>query len=561
MSVQTLAVASGAAVLTGASTDALNSTYGQAAIEAARSRIGKPPGSGGIRGVWHYNGVTYAFRDDIEGLQCHMYESTSAGWARVSLGYHIRFKLGAVTFTEGLIVTGGTSGATATINKLALQTGTFGSGDAVGTLVLSNVLGSFQSGETLTDSSAGSATSTSAGLPTRLEPGGRFTFVTDNFGGHTSTRKMYGVDGVSHGFEYDGTIFVPIYTGMATDTPRHVIVHHKHLFYQFTGGSNQNSSIGFPYQWSAITGAAELTTGDDLVGYSNLPGEVMAIFSRGHIHILYGTSSANWRMNEQSADSGAIEWSVQDMGWPIMLDDRGVIDMRATRDYGDFKSATLSALVQPIIDSKKALVTDSIRVRSKDQYRLFFSDNTCLLMGLSKGRSTGFFLLDLGLVVRCSCATEDSMGNEILFFGADDGNVYQMDLGTSFDGANISAYVRLPYYHFGAPRRRKRVKRAVLEVDATVNTSLNFLQSFDYGDPGASSPLDQAFTVVGGGGFWGEALWNEFVWDEQVIGVANAYLDGTGYNMSMVIRSNAIYEAIHTLQALTYYYKSRGLQR
>lgn len=561
MSVQTIAVASGAATLTGAATDALDMTYEQAAIDQARELIERIPGSGATRGVWHYGGNTYAFRDDIDALQCVMHKSTSTGWEPIGLGNHIRFDTGIGEFTEGLTVTGGTSGATATIDKLALQLGTFGGNDAVGTLVLSNISGSFQSGETITDSSSGSATSTSAAIDTRLEPGGRFEFVTDNFGGHASTRKMYGVDGVSLGFEYDGVIFTPIYTGMTTDTPKHVAVHHKHLFYQFTGGSAQHSSIGFPYQWSAVTGAAELTTGDDLVGFSNLPGEVMAIFSRNHTHILYGTSAADWQMNEHSDDSGAIEWSVQDIGWPILLDDRGVLDMRATLNYGDFKSATLSEKVQPIIDAKKSLVTDSIRVRSKDQYRIFFSDNTCLLMGVSKGKSTGFFLLDLGLVVRCSCSAEDSSGNEILFFGCDDGYIYQMDTGTSFDGAEIEAFVRLPYNHVGAPRRRKRFKRAVLEVDAKVNTNLNFLQSFDYGDPEAPSSVDQAFTVAGGGGFWEEALWDEFAWDEQVVGTAHAYLDGTGFNMSLVIRSNATYEATHTLQALTYYYKSRGLQR
>ena len=30
---------------------------------------------------------------------------------------------------------------------------------------------------------------------------------------------MYGVDGVNNGFEFDGTVFVKINTGMATDAP------------------------------------------------------------------------------------------------------------------------------------------------------------------------------------------------------------------------------------------------------------------------------------------------------------------------------------------------------
>ena len=561
MSVQTVGTASGAATLTGASTDALDATYGQAAIEQARTAIQTVPGSGAIRGVWHYSGNTYAFRDDTAGVFCRMFKSTTSGWSQIDLGQHIRFDAGTVAFTEGDTLSGGTSGASAVIQRVCLQAGAFGDSDAVGTLVLGTVAGAFLDNETITDVAGGSATSNGSDISTLLTAGGRFEFITDNFGGHTGTRRMYGVDGVSKGFEYDGTVFVPIYTGMTTDTPKHVTAHHKHLFYQFTGGSNQHSSIGDPYGWSAVTGASEISTGDDLVGFSNLPGETLAIFSRNQTNVLYGTSSSDWQLNEHSGDAGAIEWSLQDIGWPIFLDDRGVMDMRSTLNYGDFKSATLSELVQPLIDTKKSKVVDSMRVKSKDQYRLFFSDNTVLTMGIAKGKPTGFFSWDLGKVVRVSCAVEDSSGDEILFFGSDDGYIYQMDKGTSLDGSAVLAFARLPYNNVGMPRRRKRFSRAVLEVDAQVSTALNFQQSFDYGDPDAPSPFDQAFTVAGGGGFWEEATWDDFTWDDQIVGSAHAYLDGTGFNMSMLIQSTSIYEKTHTLQALTYYYRPRGLQR
>lgn len=58
-------------------------------------------------------------------------------------------------FTAGLVLTGGTSGATATIHSDT-------DGGATGTLVLTNVTGTFTAGETITDSSTGSATVASA---------------------------------------------------------------------------------------------------------------------------------------------------------------------------------------------------------------------------------------------------------------------------------------------------------------------------------------------------------------------------------------------------------------
>lgn len=310
-----------------------------------------------------------------------------------------------------------------------------------------------------------------------------------------------------------------------------------------------------------VTGAAELSFGQDMVGFSNVPGEALAIFSRNETHILHGSSVSDWQLNRHSSEAGAIEYSVQDIGWPVLLDDRGILDIRSTLNYGDFKTATMSEIIQPLIDAKKSLLISSLRVRAKDQYRLFFSDNTAIYMGISKGKPTGFFPIDLGVPVRVTCSVEDAVGNEIIFFGSDDGYVYQMDIGTSFDGAEIAAFARLPYNHAGQPRVRKRFSRGILEVDALVSTVLTFSQSFDYGDAQAPTPAEQTFTIQGGGGFWDEDNWDEFVWDEQVIGHAIAYLDGTGINMSLIIRSNTTYDAVHTLQALTYYYRSRGVQR
>lgn len=60
-----------------------------------------------------------------------------------------------------------------------------------------------------------------------LAPSGKYSFVIGNLSGSTGTKRIYGADGVSRGFEFDGDILVPIHTGMVTDTPKHVTVHKK----------------------------------------------------------------------------------------------------------------------------------------------------------------------------------------------------------------------------------------------------------------------------------------------------------------------------------------------
>lgn len=66
----------------------------------------------------------------------------------------LSYSAGTSSFSEGATVTGGVSGATATIVKVVGNT-------VSGYLRLNNVVGTFQSGETITDSGTGSATTSS----------------------------------------------------------------------------------------------------------------------------------------------------------------------------------------------------------------------------------------------------------------------------------------------------------------------------------------------------------------------------------------------------------------
>lgn len=79
-----------------------------------------------------------------------LYNGTT--WARVDEATHeLAYDAETGTFTEGLVVTGGTSGATGTIVELT-------DAGSTGTLRLDSVSGTFVDNETITDTSTGSAT-------------------------------------------------------------------------------------------------------------------------------------------------------------------------------------------------------------------------------------------------------------------------------------------------------------------------------------------------------------------------------------------------------------------
>ena len=405
------------------------------------------------------------------------------------------------------------------------------------------------------------AVSTSALITVALVPGGRYEFVNYNFGGSTSTNRMYWVDGFNTAFEFDGTYAVPLFTGMTVDTPKHLAAHKNHLFLAFQKGSVQHSSISDPYGWTVVTGAAEMGTGDEISGLQVMQGDTLAIFNRNRLYILYGESTANWNLKTFSANSGGIEWTIQNLTDTMFLDDRGVTTFQAVNAYGDFDMNSISKKVKPVIDEKKGLSIASVAVRSKGQYRLFYNDGTGIYATFSGNKIAGFIRTDLGKVVYTICSAEDANGNEIIFFGSDDGYVYQLDAGTSFDGAEIEAILRFAYYHYDTPTRDKRFRKIQFEMSANSDVDVKFQPDFSYADPDVPEARTRDLSIEGSGGYWNIAYWNNFNWSGQIISTAEENLDGVGTNMGLLILSEATYEQPHTLQGVTVHFSPRRIRR
>ncbi|MDI6789398.1 MAG: hypothetical protein QME44_01725 [Thermodesulfobacteriota bacterium] len=555
VSAVTKCVADGAATSRGASNDTDDDTWLQDAIEAARTLIQAVPGTGNILGVWQYNGVKYALRNNAGDTATDMYKSSTSGWTLCALGYRLNFTTGMAAFVENETVSQG--GVTAVVKRVVAQSGTWGAGTAAGYLVIYTLAGGNFAAGAITGSIAGAATASGAQTTNTLTKSGRYEFENINFGGHAGTIKMYGVNGVNQAFEWDGSTFTPIVTGMTIDKPNHLRGHKNHLFLIFKGGSIQHSSIGMPYIWTPITGAAELMIGEEITGAEVLPGDVLGIWGRNKTALLYGTSAADWELKIHAREVGAIEWTIQNMALPVYLDDRGLTSLTATDVYGDFSAKSLSNIIKPLIDDKKTLVISSLRVRGKDQYRLFFSDDTGISLTIHGDKVVGFTRLDYGNPALCACSVENTRGDEELFFGSDTGYVYQLDSGQSFDGSAIETFARLPFNHLKSPLHKKRFRSMTLEVEG--RTTIYYAPDFSYGDP--QYPAAASFNLNSGGGYWDQAVWGVFYWSESTVGTAQALLDGIGLNMGLLMRTSEAYEDPHTLQGLLLCYDVRGIQR
>lgn len=543
-------------ILNGASTAEENADYLLLAANLQRANILKVPGSGRIRGVWIYEGTRYAFRDNVAGTAGDMYKATSSGWVKINFGNEIQFTNAVGQINVGDTITGGTSGATAIVVKAMLRSGSW-TVSGVGTLIISTITGTWQSGEAIQVSAVTKATSSSLATSITRLPGGRLEFVNDNFTGSTLTRKMYGADGVNLGFEFDGVNYIPIRTGMTTDTPSHVVVHRFYLVFSFRG-SVQLSGIGEPYSWTPVLGASEIATGNTVTGFqvqagAGSAGASLAIFTDGQTFILYGSDLASFNLVPSVYDIGAMAYTSQPIGNDVMvLSKRGLQRFRTTQNYGDFEYASVSHLVQKLMTTKRGLQTASITLRTKNQYRVYFSDGSGLVVGLTGDKISGIMPLYYGKTVRCMCTNEDDDEAEVCYFGSDDGYVYQDSIGTSFDGNVLVSALRMPFNNLKSPRVRKQFHAAILELVVEGFTNLNVSFDLGYGNPDiaqGTSSFDQPLMI--GGGYWDQFTWDEFSWDTQSIGNPRISLDGIEKNISLLFYSSRAQDKSHTLQGVT----------
>ena len=558
-----VAVANGTSISRGSMDDTTDETWYRAAIDYARARITTVPGSGPVRGVWVYNGDVYAVRDNMDATEGVLHMATGSGWQAQTPGRSLAFTGGTKEIAEGNTITGATSGATAIVKRVIVTSGSWDASDAAGRLVLSGQTGAFRSETLKVGTSSNHATIGGDSEHISLPPGGRYEFVNHNFFGAANLRRMYGVNGVGPAFEWDGETLAPVVTGMTADKPNHIAVFSNHLFLSFPGGSLQNSSIGSPHEWNPVTGALEIGLGEEITGLFGIAKRAMIVGGRNKVAILYGDDANNFTLQHYSNDSGVIEWSMQRIATPVYIDDRGLRSLSTTEAFGDFKMGTVTGTLHPFFPAQRkqgATVRASLRCREKDQYRVFYSDGTGFTTYFGR-KYPETLIFNLGVTVSCACSSEESDGSEIMLIGDEDGWVYQLDAGTSFDGREIEAFLRLPFNHNGAPNQINRYHMAKLEMDARPNTSLALVAEFAYGAIDQPPSIEKSFSVSGGGGFWDEDYWQDFHWDAQAEGIAQARIDGRGESISLTVIHRSTYEEPHVLQAATIFYSPHKRNR
>jgi len=530
--------------------------------------VGDAASSGKVTGVHVYNDNVYGFRNNAAGTAADMWKATSSGWEQIDLGYKIRFTAGTTAPLVGDTITGATSSASFEVKRVVVTVGLWAGDDAEGYFITDAVTaGPLTAAEDLQLVGNTIATYDSTEAQT-LPIDGKYRFRNYNYGGNTSSFAMYGCNGVGNAFEFDGTTFTLIETGMSPDTPNHVGVHRGQLLLSYTGGSLQHSAKNNPLSWQPINGANELLAGDEVQGFIEEVGDVSFVYTRNKTYRLEGFVQENIQLKLHNSETGAIANSIQRIGKSVYLDDRGFSTLPTTDTFGDFASSAISMKVDPLVQSflKNSTIQDSVVHRGKSVYRCFFSNHEAIVIGFSGNKVNGITTIDYDLNVTATSNGEiedagTNNGVERVFIGSDDGYIYETDVGRNFNGEEIEAYLVTAYHFSGTPEISKRYRRATIYMEGNGRVTMKVSADYDYNEDPLNFETILEGAVPLGGGRYGISRHGAFVYSAASKTDIRVPMNSHARNVSMIFYHRQANEETHTVFAIHYHLSGRRIIR
>jgi len=465
------------------------------AREAARTAILPIPGSGITRGVHIYENEVYGWRDNAGATTIEMYKATSSGWSKITSG-------------------------------------------------------------------TGSA-------------GGTIRAISDRFSLYnTNDPVMIWVDGVSEIHIYNGSTITTVgATGSGADIeeaslpagvyPEFIGTWNNRLFIAYTKGHIFFSAVGDPTDFAAGSGAGELYIGDDVTGFTVTPGGAFLITMKDRIDFLTDlTDTADgvfaFARETFSPHSGAITGTVKRMlGTVYFADDRGVTTLEAAQEFGDFLANSLAKKVERTYQNNKKNISLAITNRSANQYILIFNGPQYaegLVFSFKGKRLKGATKIKLSHRIYNVAEGKNTNREDEIYVGSDDGYVFKMFTGTSFDGETIDTRLATSFYHYGSPTRWKHFKEVMFEVTGDSYTDLTYRADFDYNESYMPTSVTETDSISSSGGVWGVGVWGTFTWGGGNVDRIKDKIAGYGSNMRLLLVSSSKYKNPHSLHNMVVQY-------
>jgi len=350
--------------------------------------------------------------------------------------------------------------------------------------------------------------------------------VQFNFG---SGNTIIFVDGVNPAIAYNGTNWKEIKSShsggyhasnntaggnQALDRPSLVDVFENHVFLSGNAANRPTIAHSAPkdgYTWTSAAGGGQISSGFDVIQIKPFRDNLF-VFGGNAIKKITVNSSADFALEQVTANVGCVSPdSVQEIGGDLMfLAPDGLRPVSGTSRIGDIELGSISKKIQAtlvdLIQNEDMSTLNGVVIRSKSLVRYFIGgsstavgDSIGIIGGLTENSGTLKWEFAEMLGIRASCCTSEYIGaSEFVLHGDHDGNVYQQESGTSFNGADIISVYATPYLDFGETEQRKVMRKINTFVRAEGPMELSLALTYDWGDYTAAAPNDYTPASLGG---------------------------------------------------------------
>jgi len=368
------------------------------------------------------------------------------------------------------------------------------------------------------------------------------------------TDKVMAVDGTNTPFSWDGTTFTELTSAPADVVAASFVAYHKNQMFFAKGETLTFTSPYTDSDFSAANGSGVINVGGLITGIIPFR-EALIIFTDKTISQLVGNTLQDFVLQPVTKNVGCVAPdTIQEIGGDVIfLGPEGLRLFSATDRVGDFNLGVVS---KPIQNEMTSLIASSSSfascvIKQKSQYRIFGYNATGTSTANAKGvlgtqmvgdnTSTMSWAETLGIKAYVADGDYENQ-TETLVFAHDDGYVYQMENGNSFDGTNIIASFATPFVSINDPRIRKTFYKLFLYTDPQggVTTSVNLKLDFDTQgsiQPDTIELSNEAGTV----GFYGSsgARYGTTVYGSKLVKQFETQVIGSAFSVSLQFVSDS----------------------
>lgn len=402
-------------------------------------------------------------------------------------------------------------------------------------------------------------------LSTSRENAGKTRFARYNY---TGTEKIAIVDGVNAPAIYDGTTFTALNDAPTDVKAAEFVTSFKnHLFF----GKNNLLTFTAPFtdtDFTAANGSGTISVGANITGIIVFRQQLI-IFTESSILQLLGNTIGDFNLQPVTTDIGCVDKdTIQEVGGDVMfLGPDGLRLLSATDRIGDFGLGVVSKTIQQQVTDFLTANTSftSVVIRNKSQYRLLGYNNNITqenaqgILGTQMAGQGGEGMAWAELRgIRAYVADSRFYQNaETIVFANDDGYIYQMEEGNSFDGSNIQTTFATPFMPINDPRVRKTFYKMFLYTDPQGSVSFDVSLKLDFDQKDSVQPTQIDFNnATGTVAFMGQATFGSTaVYSTKLKTLFETQIIGSAFVVSLQYTSDST-DPPFSLDAITLEYST-----